>query len=151
MLKPNLAVDDSSADHMPHLVTVYNRAQPSDLVPEMLRQTYAFYRLSFQKSRLHISNEAFTKNGPTCWASTEPGTVNFVPLLDWNASDDQWLAYNEAIPALKRALLALPRLSFGPAGLNEKSWFVYPCRHRPRRIRLIDLCTLCCRQVYVRQ
>nr|CAG4646614.1 EOG090X0EPT [Macrothrix elegans] len=120
MLKPNLAGDDSVVDHMPHLVVLYNRAQPSDLVPEMLKQTYKFYRLAFQKSRLLITSEAFAKyqNG-----DRNEQAVNFMPLLEWDATDDQWLNYREAIPSLKKTLLALPRHSFGPTSLNEKTWY----------------------------
>lgn len=116
MLKPNLANDDSVVDHMPHLVTIYNRAQPSDLVPEMLKQTYKFYKMAFKKSRLQISSDQF--------GSQElEKNVNFEPLLEWKAAvDEQWMSYEEAIPLLKTKLLGLPRHTFGPSSLTEKSW-----------------------------
>lgn len=117
MLKPNLANDDSVADHMPHLVTIYNRAQPSDLVPEMLKQTHKFYKMAFKKSRLQITNEQFGDLQET------DDEANFVSLLDWTVANDQWTTYEETIPSLKAKLLALPRHSFGPAGLTEKSWY----------------------------
>lgn len=116
MLKPNLANDDSVVDHMPHLVTIYNRAQPSDLVPEMLKQTYKFYKMAFKKSRLQISSDRFGSQ-QNCGEG-----VNFVSLLDWEAADEQWTSYEEAIPVLKKKLLGLSRHTFGPTGLTEKSW-----------------------------
>ncbi|XP_046453307.1 protein SMG9-like [Daphnia pulex] len=119
MLKPNLASEDSVVDHMPHLVTIYNRAQPSDLVPEMLKQTHKFYKMAFKKSRLQISSEQFSDS-----FKTDDG-ANFVSLLDWTSANDQWTSYEETIPQLKAKLLALPRHSFGPAGLTEKSWFSF--------------------------
>nr|CAG4637395.1 EOG090X0EPT [Ceriodaphnia reticulata] len=117
MLKPNLANDDSVVDHMPHLVTIYNRAQPSDLVPEMLKQTCKFYKMAFKKSRLQISSEQFGSQ------RKNEEDVNFVTLLDWTAAGDQWTSYEEAIPSLKKKLLSLPRQTFGPTGLTEKSWY----------------------------
>ncbi|XP_032794696.2 protein SMG9 [Daphnia magna] len=119
MLKPNLANDDTVADHMPHLVTIYNRAQPSDLVPEMLKQTHKFYKMAFKKSRLQISSEQFGDLQKT------DDEANFVSLVDWTAANDQWTSYEETIPSLKAKLLALPRHSFGPTGLTEKSWFSF--------------------------
>lgn len=116
MLKPNLTNDDSENDHMPHLVTVYNRAKPSDLIPKTLRQAWNFYRLAFKKSRLQIQSPHFNHLD-----EAEEG-VNFVSLLDWNATDDLCVHYNDAIPALKKSLLALPRLSLGPNTLTEKTW-----------------------------
>lgn len=117
MLKPNLASDDSVVDHMPHLVTIYNRAQPSDLVPEMLKQTYKFYKMAFKKSRLQISSDQFSGQ------ELDDMNVNFEPLLEWKAAvDEQWTCYEEAIPLLKTKLLSLPRHTFGPSGLTEKSW-----------------------------
>jgi len=120
MLKPNLASDDSSLDHMPHLVTLYNRGQPSDLVPQMLEQTRTFYQLAFEKSRLHTSNSLV--NNSHRFANFMKGGVNFVPLLDWKETDDHWANYTEVIPQLKKVLLSLPRFTFGPSGLTEKSW-----------------------------
>lgn len=111
MLKPNLTNDDSENDHMPHLVTVYNRAQPSDLIPKTLKQAWSFYSLAFKKSRLQINSPHFNDSD-----------INFVALLDWDATDDLCVHYNDAIPALKKSLLALPRLSFGPSSLTEKTW-----------------------------
>ena len=39
MLKPNVTADESSTgngeERMPHLVCLYNRAQPSDLIPKV--------------------------------------------------------------------------------------------------------------------
>ena len=119
MLKPNLASDDSVVDHMPHLVTIYNRAQPSDLVPEMLKQTYKFYQMAFKKSRLQISSEQFD--------GQREEKVNFVSLLEWTAVNDQWTSYEEAITSLKKKLLCLPRQNFGPTGLTEKSWYLKTC------------------------
>lgn len=116
MLKPNLANDDSVVDHMPHLVTIYNRAQPSDLVPEMLKQTYKFYKMAFKKSRLIISSEQFGGK------KKNDEDVNFVSLPELTATGEQWTSYEEAIPSLKKKLLSLPRQTFGPTGLTEKSW-----------------------------
>nr|CAG4649730.1 EOG090X0EPT [Scapholeberis mucronata] len=62
MLKPNLANEDSVIDHMPHLVTVYNRAQQSDLVPDMLKQTCKFYKMAFKKSRFQITSDQFLES-----------------------------------------------------------------------------------------
>jgi len=123
MLKPNLSSDDSSLDHMPHLVTLYNRGQPSDLVPQMLEQTRKFYRSAFEKSRLHISNDLISNNHR--FANLMKGGVNFVPLLDWKETDEHWANYTEVIPQLKKVLLSLPRYNFGPSGLTEKSWLTF--------------------------
>lgn len=119
MLKPNLASDDSIVDHMPHLVTIYNRAQPSDLVPEMLKQARKFYTMAFKKSRLQISSDQFTDRQ----TSTTDG-VNFISLPEWTVIDDQSASYEEIIPTLKKKLLSLPRHIFGPTVITEKSWYL---------------------------
>ena len=121
MLKPNLAVDDSSLDHMPHLVTVYNRGHPSDLVPEMMEQTLQFYQSAFKKSRLQISSGLI--NGNHRFIKHLKNGVNFVPLLNWNETDEHWANYKQGIPLLKKVLRSLPRYVFGPAGQTEKSWY----------------------------
>lgn len=116
MLKPNLANEDSVIDHMPHLVTVYNRAQPSDLVPQMLKQTYKFYKMAFKKSRLQIASDQFRGHIHI------DEDVNFVALHDLKNKSNTTANYDEQIPSLKQKLLCLPRHSFGPTVLTEKSW-----------------------------
>ena len=105
MLKPNLAADESQhqLDCLPHLVTVYNRARPSDLSPEMLRKADKFHRLAFQKSRL------LQPNIPT----------SIVTLEEWPSAD-----YKDSVCELKRTILTLPRRPFstGSVVLTEKSW-----------------------------
>ena len=52
----------------------------------------------------------------------EKGDFHFVPLLDWKETDKHWANYTQVIPQLKKVLLSLPRYTFGPSGLTEKSW-----------------------------
>ncbi len=111
MLKPNLAADDAQLDVLPHLVTIYNRARPTDLAPKILEKALKFHRLSFQKSRLGItSTGTFFMDG-----------INFSALPDWDSKGSE---YEKLIPQLKRAVLALPRRPFnmGTTILSEKSW-----------------------------
>jgi len=137
MLKPNLSSDDTSVDHMPHLIMLYNRGQPSDLVPEIMEKTLKFHRHAFAKSRLQISSRLVTsryqqqqqqqqhKQHGSLTASANHHDINFVPLLDWSLSCNGscvWTPYDQTIPYLKRALLSLPRNSIGPPALTEKTW-----------------------------
>nr|CAG4650528.1 EOG090X0EPT [Sida crystallina] len=133
MLKPNMSTDESGGDHMPHLITLYNRGQPTDLVPEMMDKTLQFYRRAFAKSRLQIasrlvSNPAGNRSLGAQHTShlaafaLHHDDINFVPLLDWSLQDEGGVSYDQIIPPLKRALLALPRTTFGPPALTEKTW-----------------------------
>jgi len=103
----------------------------------VLKETNHFYRLAFKKSRLqtgssghHSAEEKSNNSGG--------GDVHFTPLADWNCSvggngtslidGDQWVSYSEAIPRLKRTILALPRhvlFSSASGGQTEKSWYDY--------------------------
>nr|CAG4645159.1 EOG090X0EPT [Leptodora kindtii] len=87
MLKPNMSSDESSHDHMPHLVILYNRAQPSDLIPDMLGKAYKFHKQAFSKSRLGISS-SLTKGHPLL--ATHDHDINYVPLLDFVVTDSLW-------------------------------------------------------------
>lgn len=116
-----MSSDESSHDHMPHLVILYNRAQPSDLIPDMLGKAYKFHKQAFSKSRLGISS-SLTKGHPLL--ATHDHDINYVPLLDFVVTDSLWSSYHHVIPALKRALLSLPRNAIIPAGLSEKSWYI---------------------------
>lgn len=124
MLKPNLVADDpQQPDILPHLVTIYNRARPADLVPEVLRAGLRFHKLAFQKSRLQTHSSAVGAG-----LKIFPDEVNFTVLPNWRTSSRPDAVvngdYEKAVLQLKRALLALPRRPFnmGTTVLSEKSW-----------------------------
>ena len=107
----------------------------------MLIETNHFYRLAFKKSRLQtgISSGHHQSEEKSNTKNSSSSDVHFTPLADWNSSvgephendGDQWISYTEAIPRLKRTILALPRhvlFSSSSGGQTEKSWYELSCR-----------------------